>query len=293
MKIVKGRLNKPRRIVCFGPEGIGKSTFASLSPNPIFIGAEDGTSQLDIHRFNEPDSWPRIIGALEQLLSQDHDYKTVVVDTLDWAEPMVWAHICERDGKRDISDYDWGRGYTAAVDQWRMFLHKLDALRKDKNMGVILLAHAHVKQFNNPEGKDYDRYELKLHHKSAGLIKEWADCVLFANYETYVHEQGGKVKGIDEGARVIYTERRAAWDAKNREGLPPKIAFSWDAFMESTRSCNPENRVAEAKALLEHMPERLVDDARKLIEKYKDRSDKLTVLINRMKGQIGNEQENS
>lgn len=290
MKIIKGKLKRPRRIVSFGPEGIGKSMFASLAPSPIFIGAEDGTSQLDIHRFPQPSGWGDILSALDSLGSEDHDYRTVVVDTLDWAEPMVWKFVCERDGKREISDYDWGKGYATSLDQWRLFISKLDALRTPKSeggkeMGVILLAHSHIKKFENPEGADYDRYELKLHHKAAGFIKEWADCVLFFNYETFTHnEKNGQAKGIDSGTRVIYTERRAAYDAKNRENLPPKIPLSWDAFTEAASKASIEALRTKAAQCLEKMPDELKDDASKLIEKYKNREDKLTVLINRMKG---------
>ena len=289
MKIVKGKLKRPRRIVAHGVEGIGKSTLASGSPGAVFIGAEDGTSQLDIHRFPEPRGWGDIMGALDALKNEEHDYRTVVVDTLDWAEPMVWKFVCERDGKSDIGSYDWGRGYATALDQWRLFLSKLDTLRvtkKDggKEMGVILLAHSHIKRFENPEGPDYDRYELKLHHKAAGIIKEWADCVLFCNYETYTHEQNGKTKGVDDGTRVMYTERRATFDAKNRENLPPKLPLSWDELVTAQL-----NLVQQYESLLKEVKdEKLkakIEEGFKTAKEGKDKA-KMAILVNYMKGKI-------
>jgi hypothetical protein len=203
---------------------------------------------------------------------------------------MVWKFVCERDGKSDIGSYDWGRGYATSLDQWRLFLNKLDELRVvksdgGKEMGVILLAHSHIKRFENPEGPDYDRYELKLHHKAAGIIKEWADCVLFCNYETYTHEQDGKSKGVDSGSRVIYTERRATFDAKNRENLPPKMPLSWAEFVKATKhegeSVPIEERATEA---LEAMPELRQKEAAEAIERCKGNRTKMEVLINWMKG---------
>lgn len=223
--------NHPRRVLLYGPEGIGKSTFAMGAPKPIFLCPEDGTAQLDIARFPEPHSWSDVHEAIDACKRDEHPYETLVVDTLDWIEPLVWESICKRDGKRNIEDYGYGKGYVAALDEWRKLVHALDGLRAAKRMNVVLLAHSLVKTFKNPEGEDYDRYNLKIHEKAAGLFKEWVDACLFANYETFVDKSGGgRAKGIAGGARVVHTERRAAWDAKNRYGLPEQLPLSWADF---------------------------------------------------------------
>lgn len=243
--LVKGKIKQPVKVLLYGVEGIGKSTFGASAPSPIFIGAENGTEQLDVVRFPSPENWGEVTEAIRVLTNDEHTYQTLVIDTLDWAEPMLWEHICQRDKKTNIEDYGYGKGYQAALDEWRTFLHSLERLRKSKNMHLVLLAHSWIKPFKNPQGEDYDRYEMKLHPKSAGLFKEWSDCVLFAQYETYApKEKGKRVKGVDTGARLIHTQHRAAFDAKNRYNLPESIPLSWADFEEALSSQRPADPAA-------------------------------------------------
>jgi hypothetical protein len=239
--VVRGRLEKPMRIVIFGGDGVGKSTFAARAPAPIFVGAEDGTATLDIERMPDIGSWRDITDALAELESGQHGYRTVVLDTLDWAEPMLWDHVCSAGGKASIEDFGYGKGYIAALDEWRRLLAQLDRLRDRRGMHVVLIAHAWIKPFKNPDGDDYDRYEMKLHAKASGLIREWADMVLFANHETLVRDDKGRKKGVSTGARIVHTERRAAWDAKNRYGLPETMPLDWDALVEGVAAHAPES----------------------------------------------------
>lgn len=279
--LVKGKLQQPTRIVLYGVEGIGKSTFGANAPAPIFLGAEDGTSQLDVTRFPSPENWQEVLDAVRVLTSDAHEYKTLVLDTLDWAEPMLWAHICKRDGEKNIEAYGYGKGYSAALDEWRILLGALESLRRAKGMHVILVAHSWIKPFKNPGGEDFDRYEMKLHPKAGGLIKEWADSVLFANYEVLTYEDGRKrVRGADSDLRLVYTQRKAAYDAKNRYGLPETIPLAWADFqaaMEAGQVAAPEVLRAEilrlAKALGGEMEtktlvslERVGEDATKLAQ---------------------------
>ena len=241
----KGRQEKPMRVLIYGVEGIGKSSFAANAPSPIFIGAEDGTSQLDVVRFPAPESWADIVEAVRVLTLEKHEHKTLVVDTLDWAEPMLWRHICARDEQADIEAYGYGKGYQAALSEWLVFAQALDQLRAAKGMHVILVAHSQIKAFKNPEGPDFDRYEMKLHAKAGGLFKEWSDCVLFANYETVATtDKRKRVRGVDTGVRLVHTERRAAFDAKNRYGLPETLPLSWDDFAEAVAANRPADPAA-------------------------------------------------
>lgn len=239
-----GRLSRPRRIVLYGTEGVGKSTFAACAPSPAFIGAEDGTAELDVKRYPEPETWSEVIEAIDDLATSEHDRRTVVIDTLDWLEPLCWSHVCAKASKASIEDFGYGRGYEAALDEWRILLARLNALRDARGMSVVLLAHSWIKTFQNPEGDDFDRYELKLHKKAAGLIKEWSDAVLFARYEEFSvggDGKGGKGKGAGVGARLLHTERRPAWDAKNRYGLPESLPLSWDEFDAACKAGTPDD----------------------------------------------------
>lgn len=250
--LVKGKIKAPMSIVLYGVEGIGKSTFGAGAPDPIFLGAEDGTKQLDVTRFPSPESWSDVQEAVRVLTQEQHSYRTLVLDTLDWAEPLLWAHICKRDQQPNIEAYGYGKGYQAALDEWRPFLASLERLIKAKGMNVVLLAHSWIKPFKNPEGDDFDRYEMKLHAKAAGLIKEWSDAVLFTNFETFAQKDSKtkRVRGVDSGVRLIYTKRRAAYDAKNRYGLPEVLPLSWAEFETAVERGQP-NDPAALKAEIE------------------------------------------
>jgi hypothetical protein len=248
--VVKGRIKKPIRALIYGVEGVGKSSFAGAAPAPIFLGVEDGTAQLDVVRFPEPQSWTDAMEAIAELTVGEHAYETLVIDTLDWLEPLCWAHVCH--GKKDkagkaitsIEDFGYGKGYTAALDTWRQLTAALQALVARRRMNVVLIAHSWIKSFKNPAGDDFDRYELKLHPKAGGLMREWCDAVLFAQHETLTYEQDGRVRGISSGARVIYTERCAAWDGKNRYDLPNRLPLDWAAFAEAVEAHRPGDPVA-------------------------------------------------
>lgn len=256
--LVTGRQTAPARVVVYGPEGIGKSTFGANAPGAIFLGAEDGTAQLDVTRFPTPDSWGEVLEAIRTLTLEPHAFKTLALDTLDWAEPLLWQHICTRDKKANIEEYGYGKGYQAALDEWRILLAALDRLRMKRGMSVVLLAHSHVKPFKNPEGEDFDRYELKLHIKASGLVKEWADAVLFASFETFAvtDSKTKRTRGVSSGARLLNTERTAAFDAKNRYGLPPTIPISWDEFAAGMAAQQPAS-AADLLAQIEETGKRL------------------------------------
>lgn len=237
--ITKGRkTDEPIKVVIYGVDGVGKSTFAAGAPNPIFLGAEDGTSQLDVARFPAPECWEDILDAVRTLTEKEHDFKTLALDSLDWAEPLVWAHVCERGGKESIEDFGYGKGYVAALDQWRIFLAALEKLVTKRGMHIVLIAHSVLKNFKNPLGEDFERYQLKLHDKAAGLVREWADACLFANYELFAakDERTKRVRGVTTGARLLYTTYSAAWDAKNRYSLPETLPLGWEDFFAAVRS---------------------------------------------------------
>ncbi len=271
---------KPPRVLVMGTEGVGKSTFAAGAPSPVFLGPEDGTGRLDVSRFPLPESWQDVLDAI-MALDAAHEHKTLVIDTLDWIEPLVWRHVCKGASVESIEDLGYGKGYVKALDEWRLFLSKLERLRA-RGITVVLLAHTHIKNFQNPEGDNYDRYELKLHTKAGGLLKEWCDAVMFANYETVLAQdkRTNRFRGFDTGARLLHTTRQAAYDAKNRYDLPPTIPLNWDDFagaIEKRQSASPadlraaidEKRTklpADVAAAAEASLARAGDDASKLAQ---------------------------
>lgn len=241
-----GVVEAPKRTLLYGVEGIGKTTFGASAPNPIFIGAEEGFGRLDVKRFPQPENFPQIREAIRTLCVETHGYETLCIDTLDWVEPMIWAFICDRDGEKSIESYGYGKGYTAALDQWRVLLADLERLRATKRMEVVMLAHSWIKPFKNPEGDDFDRYEMKINAKAGGLLKEWSDVVLFANHETFAakDEKTKRVRGVSTGARLCFTNRTAAYDAKNRFDLPDSFPLDWNEYATALLAGRPADPLA-------------------------------------------------
>lgn len=256
-RLVKGKLDQPLRLVLYGVDGLGKTTFAASAPSPIFIAAEDGTGELDVQRMPDIRSWSDVLEAVDELAVREHPFKTVVIDTLDAAEAWCWESVAKAAGKASIDDIDYGRGFAAALDQWRLLYSKLERCRS-RGMALVLLAHSSVRTHKNPaqDVGDYDRHELRLHHKAAGFFRDRVDCVLFGEYETYsVTDSKKRTRGISTGARIVHTQRTAAWDAKNRYDLPPTLPLNWQVFADAVaahRPADPAVVKAQIAALLEH-----------------------------------------
>lgn len=251
----------PGRYIIHGTEGWGKTSFAAQTPAPIFIQShgETGLETLidagrlpEVPHFPETHSWEELMDNIEALTADEHPYKTLVIDTLNGAERLCHNHVCHRDF-RDV----WGdqgfmgymRGYEVSLSDWRELLSALDRLREKRRMGIVALVHTKVKTFKNPEGPDYDRYSPDLHDKTWSLSHKWADCVLFGNFEVaYTAVQENKKTGAERGKavggniRMMYTERHASYDAKNRLGLPGEIemgasaAEAWTNFAAALKS---------------------------------------------------------
>jgi hypothetical protein len=223
------------RILIHGVAGVGKTTFGAGAPAPVFIPTEDGLGTLEVPHFPLARTFDQVMEALAALYSESHDFRTVVVDSVDWLEPLVWARTCQDQGWGSIEDPGYGKGYVAALDLWRQYLEGLNALRNERGMTVIQIAHTDIRRFDSPEHEPYDRYVIKLHARAAALLQEHSDVVLFANYRisTVKSDVGFNKKvtrALGSGERVLYTAERPAFLAKNRFGLPDSVALSWEAF---------------------------------------------------------------
>ena len=236
MKIIKGKIASAKKVVIYGPEGIGKSTFASHFPEPLFINTEGSTKDLNVSRFEKASSWVMLTDQIRYVMQSPDVCQTLVIDTVDWAEQMCVADLCARNGKKGIEDFGYGNGYVYAKEEFGRFLNLLSDV-VEKGIHVVLTAHAQLRKFEQPDEMGaYDRWELKLGKKTQSqtspLVKEWADMVLFANYKTIVVNvdgqgaQKGKNK-VQGGRRVMYTAHHVCWDAKNRYNLPEEVPFEY------------------------------------------------------------------
>ncbi len=184
-QIHRGKAPAPRRVMLYGTHGIGKSTFAARSDRPVFIQTEDGLGEIDCDSFPLAEAYDQVIKALAELYTQDHPYRTVVVDTLDWLERMIWAEVCRKRVVESIEDIGYQKGYTFALTYWRDVIAGLDALRRDRGMTVLLVAHSQIAKFDDPEHESYDRYSPRLHKLASAVVQEWCDEVLFATYKVF------------------------------------------------------------------------------------------------------------
>lgn len=239
--IRRGPALSPPRVVIYGPHGVGKTTFAAEAPGAILLPTEDGIGKINCASFPLARSYADVREAINTMLAENHDFTTLGVDSIDWLEPLVWAETCARNKWADIDTPGYGKGYLAADDVWRELFDALVQLRDSRGMQVIIVAHAQVKQFNDPSNEPYDRYSPKLHARANALVQEWADAVLFCNFKTYTqkHDTGFKkilTRGVGLGERVIYTEERPSHLAKNRYDLPPEIPMpKGSAYAEFAR----------------------------------------------------------
>ena len=236
MNITRGKVQKAKKVVIYGPEGIGKSTFASHFPSPVFIDTEGSTNGMDIVRTDKPTSW-ELLKSYVRELGGSGEFQTIIIDTIDWAEQLCIESICAAHQKKGIEDFGYGNGYVYEKEEMGKFLNSLQDI-VDKGINVVLTAHAQLRKFEQPDEMGaYDRWELKLGKKTSSqispLVKEWADMVLFANYKTFSvaseTDKDGKGKKFKAqgGERVMYTSHHPCWDAKNRDGLPPEMPFDY------------------------------------------------------------------
>ncbi|MEZ3506284.1 MAG: ATP-binding protein [Lachnospiraceae bacterium] len=233
MEIIRGKIPCAKKVLIYGPEGIGKSTFAAQFPEPLFIDTEGSTKEMDVARTPEPSSWIMLLDQIAYVKQHPDICKTLVVDTIDWAEAMCIEHVCSKHQKDGLESFGYGSGYIYEKEEFGRFLNRLEEIVKS-GIHIVLTAHAQMRKFEQPDEMGaYDRWELKLGKKTTSqispLVKEWADMVLFTNYKTFsvaVDDKGKKHKA-QGGTRVMYTSHHPCWDAKNRYGLPSEMPFDY------------------------------------------------------------------
>ena len=231
LNILTGRIARPQKAVIFGPEGIGKSTLAAQFPAPVFLDTEGGTHHLDVARRPPPELWDDVTKAVAALATEAHEFKTLVLDTVDWLEKLLVDHVCKQANKTSIEDFGYGKGYVVLAEEFTKFLASLEPLLR-RGMHVLFLAHTRIVKFEQPDAAGaYDRYELKLSKQVGPLVKEWCDLLLFGNYFTKVAENDqGRKRGVGGRDRKLYTTHSAAWDAKNRHGFDEMLPFEFAAI---------------------------------------------------------------
>lgn len=250
--IIKGKARQPRRILMYGTHGVGKSSWAAAAPKTIFIPTEDGLDDINCERFPKAKSFAEVQKFLLSILQEKHSYKTIAIDSLDWLERLIWAEVVANENVKSIESIGYAKGYTFAIDYWQKIIDALEMIRSSRRMSVIVVAHAKIERFNNPETEPYDRYSPKLHKHATALVSEWADEILFATYRVYTKSSDEgfnktRAQGIGTGERVVYTEERPAFVAKNRLSLPPELPLQWAEYMKYIVANGKVQKPAPAK----------------------------------------------
>ncbi len=240
--LVQKKPDKPPMIVIYGRGKMGKTTLAAGFPKPIFIQTEDGAGSLELTSFSEEPltSFADVNQALIELATEEHDFQTLVIDSLTQMEPLVWKETCKRSSDdpngrwSSIEDPGYGKGYVAADEVWRDFLSACAWLRDHKRMTIILIAHEMVERFSDPERDDYDRYKMRLHKRADAMIRERADIVGFLNAVITLDQEktgfGKNTKKITKakgsGQRALNLAPRPTFEAGNRYRMPDKILIN-------------------------------------------------------------------
>jgi len=236
--ITTGVLDSPVKTVLYGPEGIGKSTFASHFPDPVFIDTEGGTKRLNIARLPQPTSWAMLLDEVNEVRKGAIPCGTLVIDTADWAERLAITALCAKAKVDGLEGFGYGKGYTYLKEEYGRLL---DALEEVLNTGhnVLILAHSTISKFEQPDAVgNYDRWTMKTTKQVEPMLREWCDLLLFANYKTIVEKVGDSKNAKSKasgGRRVMYTTHTPCWDAKNRFDLPDEVPFEY----ASIASCIP------------------------------------------------------
>jgi len=243
--ISKGKALRAPRLLLLGVEKIGKSTFASQADDAIFIPikGEEGADDLDVAKFPTARTFSDVIEAIGTLYSEDHDYKTVVIDSASTLEPLVWDAVCKRSGVESIEQVGggYGKGLIEAMTEWRKMLDGLDALRNDRNIASILIGHVSVKAFNDPTTDSYDTYLFDVNKRASEAIQRWSDAILFCNRRVAVKkEETGfnqtKARATGGGDPFLYTQKRPAHPGGGRGvygRLPYELPLNWQAFSDA------------------------------------------------------------
>ena len=238
MNITRGRIGGAKKVILYGPEGIGKSTFAAKFPDPVFIDTEGSTKDMDVARFDTPSSWQMLLNEVQYVIDHPDVCRTLVIDTADWAEQLEISSLCAKKGWDGLEGAGYGKGYQYSAEEFGQLLNKLTDIT-GKGINVVLTAHAQLRKVELPEEMGaYDHWEMKTSKKVAPMIREWADMVLFANYKTRVVEVNKKKKA-QGGQRVMYTTHTPFWDAKNRYDLPEELPLDYEGIRHVIENAAP------------------------------------------------------
>lgn len=243
MAINLSQLSKPtgqRPIIMtlFGEAGVGKTTLAAMMPKPVIIRTEDGTMSLQgndqVSLFDLAKSSQDVLDAIEALATQEHDFKTVVIDSITQLATIIESEIVAADPKaKSINQAGggYGAGYAAAAEKHRQVREWIGALAYERNMNVVFIAHADTETMDLPDMDAYTRYTIRMHKKSLPHYVDNVDLVGQVRLVTNLRSSGseeGKRRAISTGEREIICFPQASSVTKNRFAIAEPVPFTFE-----------------------------------------------------------------
>lgn len=263
LQITSGKISRAVKTVIYGTEGVGKSTLASQFPSPLFLDIEGGTAQMDVRRIENPATWPELVAVVNEVAQDPGIYRTLVLDTADFAESMCIQSILKKYNQKSIESFGYGKGYTYVGEEWQKLMDAFNAVIA-AGINVTVIAHAKQRKIEQPDQIGaYDHWEMKLTRQVAPLLKEWADLLLFCNYKTFVVTTDSNSKKAQGGKRVMYTSHNPVYDAKNRNGLPDEMDLSFDglsSIFAKSEIRNQKSEISSYERLRELMAEAGIEE---------------------------------
>jgi hypothetical protein len=244
----------PPRLLVHGPQGMGKTSLSAEFPNPIIIQPEDGTPKdMAITTFGEINNFDQVMDAIKTLYTDEHQFKTLIIDTMDRLEPMVWDKTCENNKWKSIEDPGYGKGYVAADELWRKLITGCNMLRQKHGMTIIYIAHSNIERFDDPTSAPYNRYDIRLHKRASAMLQDEVDAILFINQDLTVKATDvGFKKEVRRaeggGVRWINCAPNPAFTAKNRFGMPDRLLFEPGEGYAQLQPFMPAHQPQPAKA---------------------------------------------
>ena len=261
-QITTTKSTHPPRTVIYGVDGVGKTSLAAEFPAPVlYLPTEGEAPPSDVHVDTPKDnngnpaiieSFNDLLDIFGELLTTEHEYKTVIVDSLDGLESLVWKATCARLGVASIEDPGFGKGYVEADSEWNEFLSAVGMLAKS-GIYVVQLAHPEIVRFDSPVTDPYSRYTIKLHKRANALVRERADIVAFVNYRVSIKEkevarQTKVARGDGGNERLIHFNEKPGFTAKNRYGMPDSVTYKRGKGFDEIAKHLPSNDNAAAES---------------------------------------------